>query len=126
MSELRANTISDAAGTGPVTLTGQSAAKAWYSYRQDTTTILKDLNTSSISDDSDGHYSVSFTNSFVSASYSALGSASRYESDIRNNIWGLDVPDNVPSTSGYSVLTHAINGTALDSYNTTTHFGDLA
>ena len=29
MSEVRANTISAANGTGPITLTKQSAAKAW-------------------------------------------------------------------------------------------------
>jgi enamine deaminase RidA (YjgF/YER057c/UK114 family) len=29
MSEIRATTISNAAGTGPITMTGQYAAKAW-------------------------------------------------------------------------------------------------
>jgi len=32
MSEIRATTISNAAGTGPITLTGQSAAKAWVNF----------------------------------------------------------------------------------------------
>ncbi len=38
MSEIRATTISDAAGTGPITLTKQSAAKAWVSYNNNTAT----------------------------------------------------------------------------------------
>jgi hypothetical protein len=29
MSDIRANTINDTSGNGPINLTGQSAAKAW-------------------------------------------------------------------------------------------------
>ena len=32
MSEIRATTISNAAGTGPITMTGQYAAKAWVNF----------------------------------------------------------------------------------------------
>ena len=49
MSDIRANTISDAAGTGPIALTGQSAAKAylWHTFP---TTIRTSFNISSTTD----------------------------------------------------------------------------
>jgi hypothetical protein len=49
LSEIRATTISDAAGTGPVTLTKQAAAKAylWHTF---STTIRNSFNISSVTD----------------------------------------------------------------------------
>jgi hypothetical protein len=49
LSEIRATTISDAAGTGPIALTGQEAAKAylWHSF---STTIRDSFNISSTTD----------------------------------------------------------------------------
>ena len=72
MSEIRANTISDAAGTGPATLTGQSAAKMWVNFNGTGTVAIKaSLNTSSIIDSGVGAYSPNYTNSFASANYSS-------------------------------------------------------
>ena len=64
MSEIRATTISDSAGTGPITLTKQSAAKAWcklinkhhWSYK-----IV--FNLSSITDDGNCNNDLSYTSS---------------------------------------------------------------
>lgn len=50
MSEIRATTISDAAGTGPITLTGQSAAKAWCHFTQASAAIQDSFNASSLTD----------------------------------------------------------------------------
>ncbi len=74
MSEIRANTISAANGTGPVTLTKQSAAKAFGRTTGVYTGLLGDsLNASSIIDDATGSATITFTNSFSSSNYSPFG-----------------------------------------------------
>jgi len=62
MSEIRANTISDAAGTGPVTLTKQSAAKAWVTFDGTGTVAINDsFNISSLTDRGTGLYRTNFS-----------------------------------------------------------------
>ena len=74
MSELRANMISDAAGTGPVTLTGQFAAKAWVNFNgTGTVAIRESANVASITDNGTGLYTVNFTTAMSDANYSAIG-----------------------------------------------------
>ena len=70
-SVLNVDTIADAAGTGAVALTKQSAAKAYgfYDFVGGTPTNRKSLNISSLSDISAGRTTVSFTNSMDSAYY---------------------------------------------------------
>ena len=65
MSDIRANTISDAAGTGPITLTKQSAAKAWV-YEQSGTVLVESFNISSITDNATGEYGHNLTSAMVS------------------------------------------------------------
>ena len=74
MSEIRATTISDAAGTGPVTLTGQSAAKAWGSAITNTTpaTLSGNLNVSSFLDSGTGDFTFSFSNAMLNTEYNVL------------------------------------------------------
>jgi len=73
MSELRANTISDAAGTGPVTLTGQYAAKAWVNFNGTGTIAVRDSeNVASLTDVGTGRYDVSFSNTFSAVDYAAI------------------------------------------------------
>jgi hypothetical protein len=51
MSEIRATTISNAAGTGPITMTGQYAAKAWVNFNGTGTVAIRESgNVSSITD----------------------------------------------------------------------------
>ena len=70
MSEIRANTVSDAAGTGPVTLTKQSAAKAWVNFNGTGTIAARDsFNLASLTDGGTGTYTVNVTNAFGSADY---------------------------------------------------------
>jgi hypothetical protein len=76
MSEIRANTVSDAAGTGPVTLTGQYAAKAWVNFDGTGTVAIRESgNVSSITDNGAGDYTVNFTTAMVDVNYSAQISA---------------------------------------------------
>ena len=63
MSEIRATTISDLAGTGPATLTKQYAAKAWVNFNgTGTVAIRASGNVSSITDNGTGNDVLTFTN----------------------------------------------------------------
>ena len=69
MSEIRANTISAANGTDPVTLTKQSAAKMFAVANQASVTVIDSLNTSSISDMATGRLQFNLTNSMANTIY---------------------------------------------------------
>jgi len=72
LSDIRADTISDSAGTGPVTLTKQSAAKGWVNLTQDGTQAIQDsFNVSSINDIDVGRSSMTWTNSMSNSVYAA-------------------------------------------------------
>ena len=94
MSEIRATTISDSAGTGPITMTGQSAAKGWVSFDQSTTLVVNNsLNISSSVDVAGALSSHNLTNSYTDLYYtkSAGGangviSGSQYEAEA----WAID------------------------------------
>lgn len=120
MSEIRATTISDAAGTGPITLTGQSAAKAWVNYNATGTVAIRDsVNVSSLTDISTGVIDTNFTTA-MSAS-DTYGISSCANSDIAA-IWG---GQNI-STRFRSYMTN-LSGTTVDHiYALYTIHGDLA
>jgi hypothetical protein len=71
MSSIRATTISDLAGTGPATLTGQYAAKAWVNFNGNGTVAIRESgNVSSITDNGAGNYTANFSNALTDANYS--------------------------------------------------------
>tara|TARA_Y100000592_G_scaffold28_1_gene42 strand:+ start:122 stop:526 length:405 start_codon:yes stop_codon:yes gene_type:complete len=71
LSEIRVTTVSDTAGTGPVTLTKQHAAKAWVNFNGGGTIAARDsFNVSSLTDHTTGQYSTNFANSMANANYS--------------------------------------------------------
>jgi hypothetical protein len=71
MSEIRATTISNAAGTGPITMTGQYAAKAWVNFNGTGTVAIRESgNVSSITDGGAGIFAVNFTTAMVDINYS--------------------------------------------------------
>ena len=117
MSEIRANTISDAAGTGPVTLTGQYAAKVWVNFNGSGTVAIRGSgNVSSITDNGTGDYTVNFTSALADANFSAQYSANR---DATGNYgYAQALPYNQVPTSS-SIRTGVSNpGTFVDSdYN---------
>jgi hypothetical protein len=80
MSEIRATTISDLAGTGPATLTGQSAAKAWLQYLQAAPVVSASFGVSSVTDNSTGNFTVNYTNAFSSDAHSRsiMGNSGTY------------------------------------------------
>lgn len=67
MSTLKADTLVAADGTSPVTLTKQSAAKAWFNFRHDTATLNDSFGISSVTDESTGHHFGNYVNSMSNA-----------------------------------------------------------
>jgi hypothetical protein len=120
MSEIRANTISDAAGTGPITLTKQSAAKVFCQFDGDaaTPTPNESLNVSSITDNGTGDYTLTFSNAMSSDNHASMGTRQ----------WnGVLAHDAYTTTTCRYISRSAASTTMSDSYNTATAtFGDLA
>ena len=114
MSEIRATKISDAAGTGPIALTKQSAAKAWVNFNGTGTIAVRDsTNVSSITDNGGGDYNTNFISSMSDDDYSVSGLPMRdsanlailcvfgsttYGSTITAGSVRLNVRDNVNSS----------------------------
>jgi len=71
MSELRTDTITASDGTSPVTLTKQSAAKAWGHFEGDAATpVVEDgLNFASITDSGTGNYECNFISALANTTY---------------------------------------------------------
>ena len=69
-SVLNVDTIADKAGTGPVGLTKQHAAKGWVSLNGTGTAAIRDsFNTSSITDNTTGTYTQTFSNNMNNTGY---------------------------------------------------------
>ncbi len=137
MSELRANTISAANGTGPVTLTKQSAAKAWVNFSiNNTPTIRNSLNTSSLTDNKSNDATINFSSSFANNDYSStMGHTVNWDSSgvvsygmREEGAWtGSHSSQGTSSLriAGRFVNSSTANHTEVDVVNTTIH-GDLA
>jgi len=121
MSELRADTITASDGTSPVTLTKQSAAKAWALFDQVSVALDSSLNIASTVDDSAGQWRLNFTNAMSNASYS-WGTG---EQDYRCLGVSTGV---VPTTTQIKFYTRVVNtSTTTDvNYNNASINGDLA
>ena len=118
MSDIRAGTISDAAGTGPITLTGQSAAKAWVNFNgTGTVAIRESFNVGSVTDLATGSYQPQFTDSFANANYSWHLSTNNFTCAISGN--------RTTSSANVESLTSAAQNVDT-SLVTVTFFGDLA
>lgn len=118
MSEIRANTISDAVGTGPIALHKQSAAKAFW--RSATTyTLGSSLNVSSMTDNGTGSYNVSFSSAFTS-------SANIVATFGNNSTVSRTYGGSVVSASEMSCRMFSASGTAINTNATGSVNGDLA
>ncbi len=88
MSDIRVDTISAANGTDPVTLTKQSAAKAWINFNGTGTIATRDsFNVASLTDNGTGDYYVNLTNAMNNAGYSCT-TAGRVSGGISCNDGG--------------------------------------
>ena len=86
MSTLKADTLVASDGTSPVTLTKQSAAKAWSNIDGTGTVSARgSVNASSITDNATGDYSTNFTNSLADANGVASSFAGTGSVTAQNN-----------------------------------------
>ena len=125
MSEIRATTISDLAGTGPATLTGQYAAKAWVNLNGTGTIALRDsFNVSSTTDLGVGQYRFSFSSAMLNANY--CGHISTEENGLSPTV-GINNSGSGIAAGSCDVETHIYNGGSFDAqYVLFSLLGDLA
>jgi hypothetical protein len=123
LSEIRATTISDAAGTGPIALTKQSAAKAWAFIDQlNGNTVDNSFNVTSFSDIGTGNGTVNLTNAMVSSTQ--VSQLTSYRSGT------IDISGNAGRSMSNSLSVRAITKTYSGAFGDTeygmTLHGDLA
>ena len=117
LSEIRVTTISNAAGTGPVTLTKQSAAKVFSKTSADGTSITKSFNVSSLVDTSTGQQTININNNMSDGDY--IVQVGKHTSSV-NAEW-------VQSTAAGSFIMYNYNGSSyVDSIMFSSVDGDLA
>jgi len=126
LSEIRATTISDAAGTGPVTLTKQSAAKAWVNFDgSGTISINRSFGVASLVDDAVGENTTNFVSSFDSANYTGTALTERQTSTAFPTIPNID--GTVTASAMKIIHNRFDNGGRTDcDLMTQTFHGDLA
>jgi len=94
LSEIRVTTVSDTAGTGPVTLTKQYAAKILANINlQGTAAINASQGVSSITDNGTGDVTFSFTNNMGNTTYFHIGAS--YFDGSTTGIYTFGLPENV-------------------------------
>jgi hypothetical protein len=75
-SQLNVDTIADKAGTGPVGLTKQQAAKAWINFQQKSSNVVRDsFNHSSFTDEGTGLMTFTITSVMSNINYCHSGMA---------------------------------------------------
>ena len=119
MSEIRATTISGAAGAGPIALRGQYAAKAWVNFNSvGTLAVRQSGNMSSVTDVSTGLFTLNFTTAMTDANYAVAGSGGNDANDLRVININYDV---APTSSAVQINCTSANNTVNDTaYNAVT------
>ena len=131
-SQLNVDTIADKAGTGPVGLTKQHAAKAWLNIDQTSTQAIRDsFNISSIADNGTGLTTVTVSSAFANNDYLAT-IALRMQSGTSNtgSSGGVNTSDGSSSiTTTAHQLCYINTGSTGDAdtpYGGSSILGDLA
>jgi len=132
MSELRANTISAANGTSPVTLTKQSVAKAFAVYDQGSPSsalggsVAGDtFGTSSVVDTTTGIITTSLTNNMSSTQYVVVANSHYTGTAVSKQYTRYAASSGYAAGSFITASTHT-NITLQDAYFTLAVHGDLA
>lgn len=124
-SVLNVDSIADKAGTGPVGLTKQEAAKARLMYDQANVIIDGGFNISSVQDVSTGTYEPSFTSN-VSLGFATTASFSNTSSGQNDcTVRGFGNSVTTQATTGYRVLTFTSTTAYDDQLNGSITVGDL-
>lgn len=122
MSTLKADTIVASDGSSPVTLTKQSAAKAWVLYDQTNNTNRGSDNISSITDTSTGLFTLNYTNSFSDGYYATTGSGNQHR---RFQVDGTTLSEQTASAVDCRITTEGTNVSDITTIGVNIH-GDLA
>ena len=110
MSELRADTITASNGTSPVTLTGQTAAKAWVNLNVETFGARDSFNVASTTDNGTGDSTMTFSSAMSNDDYACSGLAAYPGS--RGYIHGSSSAISTPfATTAYRMVTSYISAT---------------
>jgi hypothetical protein len=123
-SELRVNTLKDAAGNNSVAMqyVAGGSARAWLNFNLDGTHTARDsLNLSSLTDNGVGDSTITLSNAMDNSLYTI------HFSSFRSKNGGL-LEGQTPSTSSYRIqVGESVDGNERDtSYNFLANFGDLA
>ena len=113
MSEIRATTISDSAGTGPITLTKQIAPKAYSEQDNSGVTVNQSLNQSSITDSSTGHKIHTWTTAFSTNTYLGLVGVGGNRNSTTGTVRGV-MPDAAWTTTAADVRYSYASSVAVD------------
>ncbi len=132
MSEIRATTISDETGNGPIALTKQSAAKAYVTFNgvnltaaTDTAGVDQSFNISSVEDVEVGRGTVALTNAMSDSYHCCTASAGDASSSAARNIMVNDGLANTTSTIRFHIENHSNTLGDAEYTGIITH-GDLA
>ena len=122
-SILNVDEIAAKNGTGPVTLTKQSASKAWLNLNGETFGARDSFNQTSITDNGTGAYQASFTNGMNNANYSvcatpgdgggygSYGAAHNGGSHITSSLYKFSTfITQTPTQSDVDTVTTQVNG----------------
>ena len=104
-SVLNVDTIADKAGTGPVALTKQFAPKAWVNMDAGQN-INNSFNTSSVTDNTTGDHSATWTNVFNYTTYSVATHCRTTTTYAQ-----ISTPEGAFTTSTVTINTHQSNST---------------
>ena len=134
MSELRTDTITASDGTSAVTLTKQSAAKAWANFNgTGTITVRKSFNNSSITDNGVGDCTLALSNSMNDANYALQTTASDVTAgavSVFNRKMTVNTASAIPTSSQYRLASgynyYTNSGFFDNPYNFVEIQGDLA
>ena len=122
-SKLDVDEIAAKNGTDPVTLTKQSAAKAWGLLN--TATVRDTFGISGTTDNGTGDQTVNYINSFSDADYSFVATGSNTGTSF--GAYAVDFsPTNARSSSSLRFWTGAYNALQDSTYNNFVVHGDLA
>jgi hypothetical protein len=131
-SVLNVDTIADKAGTGPVALTKQSAAKAWCAFNTVTNhSTFDSFNTSALTDNGSGDTTISYTSSMAAAkSYSVTGVMAD-ASDVTNFVYSSQPKQDDSVATGSVRVVHVYAGATSSGVGDTAYVcnvihGDLA
>ena len=112
-SVLNVDTIADKAGTGPVGLTKQSAAKLWCNWAG-SATVNNSFNTASVTDNGTGNFSINTTNAFANVNYCRAGFAVNTGGTSGVLIDSTTTITQTDSTTVISIEVNYLNDSAYD------------